>query len=106
MTRSGTRRVVVIKDIPSNLVEEAILVLKTDKDFEITAPKGKEGMANDFLIKEAQSIIENYIYEIKRGEEYLRGRDRLRRLKYFSYAVNTVLIGSIMLFVYLMARLF
>ena len=33
MIYNNTQKIVVLKDIPSNLIEEAILILKTDKEF-------------------------------------------------------------------------
>ena len=48
---SKPKKVIVISDVRSNYIEQAILILK---------PEGKETIQNNFLIKEANAIIDNY----------------------------------------------
>lgn len=70
MVTGGTKRIVVIRDIPSNLIEEAILILRNENDNrEMQQPSKTNALkniaGNDFLVKEAELIINNYIRENK-----------------------------------------
>ncbi|MCX7746357.1 MAG: hypothetical protein N2645_05645 [Clostridia bacterium] len=75
MLNRSAKRVVVIKDIPSNLIEEAIFILKGDPDNKYinnskeTLNKSKKN--DDFLIKEAHMIINNYIKGNPTANDYL-----------------------------------
>ena len=66
MLSDGPKRIVVIKDIKSNMIEEAILILKNGS---VVAWEGsndsvskKEKKVNpDFLLKEAEVIIDRLL---------------------------------------------
>lgn len=64
MTADGTKRVIVIRDIPSSFVEEAILILKDDSEFydREEVQDGLKGAASpgESILDEARRIIENY----------------------------------------------
>jgi hypothetical protein len=49
--QSKPKKVIVISDVRSDYIEQAILILKPEK---------KETLKNDFLLREATAIIENY----------------------------------------------
>jgi hypothetical protein len=114
MVSGVTKRIVVIKDIPSNLIEEAILILKKDASLGLDI-SGKEvitGMKNkksDFLLKEAEYIINNYIRENKLQEVRSRKLNTLRvkmlkkRLS-SNLIVNLVLAGSILFLIFIVLR--
>ncbi|MDP4092113.1 MAG: hypothetical protein Q8920_02010 [Bacillota bacterium] len=111
----NTRKIVVIKDIPSNFIEEAILILKTDP-----APSGDNTQAveikkgkkkdNEFLLKEAESIINNYICECKnRGINIIDPTKRPNKLKrkfITNVVINIVLICSVAFLIFVLSRLF
>lgn len=70
------RNIVVLKDLPSNLVEEAIVILKGDKKRieclkkHIKNDTLKKQTKNidkpkDYIVKEAQMVISNYISDIE-----------------------------------------
>lgn len=64
MTADGTKRVIVIRDIPSSFVEEAILILKDDPEAygHKKMQDGPESNASpgESILDEARKIIENY----------------------------------------------
>lgn len=114
MVTGITKRIVVIKNIPSNIIEEAILILKRDpgNGFEVNNKgvlNGMQNKNNDFLLKEAEFIIKNYIKENKLQE----GRDRRvdQKLKFFkdklstNLAINLALIGSIVFLLFVVLKL-
>ena len=76
MNTGNLKNIVVLKDLPSNLVEEAIVVLKenqkipklepasTDKKESNSEPQ-KIKNSKDYIIKEAQMLISEYISKIE-----------------------------------------
>ncbi len=115
MVLGKTKRIVVIKDISSNVIEEAILILRTDPD----SKEGKDGKktlgggksrSKDYLLKEAQLIINDYIKESKLiagpGIE-LKFREEMSSRKKFlvSMAINLALMGSIALLVFIVSKM-
>lgn len=117
MVCDGTRRVVIIKNISSNIVEEAILVLKDrksdrdkNKNVIITSANISKKTNNNYLIREAEDIINNYVKErdLKGGfihELNLRPFNPKRKL-FTNVIINTVLIASIALLFFLVTKIF
>lgn len=113
MTPDRARRIIVIRDIPSNIVEEAILVLKSDKvlkDYKSTVdmPGGRK-RESGFLIKEAEMIINNCLKEGKlQGEiDKKPGRrpDWLSNKKAVNFVINTAMIGGLALLILIITRM-
>mgnify|MGYP005849827687 FL=1 len=121
---NGTaRKVVVIRNIASNFVEEAILILREEpagKNFDKkntdagmkakTASRLNDGRQNDFLIKEAQLIIDNYIKENRLciDRERKRGAKKgvLGRKPGMLMFINFALAAGILLLIFMMIKLF
>ena len=74
MDTGGMKNIVILKDLPSNLVEEAIVFLKENQklkkpelvDIENKNQKGKttskvEKSKKDYIVNEAQMLIAEYI---------------------------------------------
>jgi hypothetical protein len=107
-----SKKIIVIKDIHSNLFEEAILVLKEDKEQE--REKGKklnsdkiDNIKNDFILKEAELIINNYIKDNKgkfippKKKEIIKKSNFMKNL-----IINSALLGSVVAVVFLLIKLF
>ena len=71
------RNIVILKDLPSNTIEEAFLVLKKSQNVKklehIDKYKDFSGEKNgeedkDFIIKEAELLIQNYLGRNKNNE--------------------------------------
>jgi hypothetical protein len=115
MVAGDTKRVIVIKNISSNLIEEAILILKNEPGVpeynrNDKRSKGVRNLRNDFILKEAESIINEYIREnklaIKRNR---RGQKRLgiRNLKIpVNMLINILLVASIAVLIFVISKLF
>ncbi len=107
MTKSCSRRIVVLRDIPSNIIEEAILVLKNEspQNEKSAAEKNELEKKKDFLvIKEAETIINSYISKDNaqfRKPGLLKGSSRKW---YIDLVINTVLLVGITLFIYLVCK--
>jgi hypothetical protein len=107
-----SKRVIVIKDIHSNLFEEAILVLKEDREQE--QEKRKAGYENkidndknEFILKEAESIINNYIKQNKHTLPPVKKRDKKLTDSRFikNLIINSALFGSIAVVIFLLIKL-
>jgi len=72
MDTSKMKNMVVLKDLPSNLIDEAIIILKPNKKIKsLDCVKNNESIKNseehnkskdkDYIINEAQMVIANYI---------------------------------------------
>lgn len=77
MDMNKMRNIVILKDLPSNLVEEAFVVLKNNqriKNFEYADNKFEkisidgdvdEENFDDYIVKEAELIVSNYISKME-----------------------------------------
>ncbi len=104
-----SKRIIVIKDIHSNLFEEAILVLKEENEQEKNQnlSSGKNNIKNDFILKEAELIINNYIKDNKGKFSPPKKKARTKNYKVMkNIIINSALIGSIVAVVFLLIKLF
>ncbi len=74
MDIGNMKNIVVLKNLPSNLVEEAIVVLKKNqkiKKSKYVPDKGdsKREKTEDYIVKEAEMLISNYISELEEEEK-------------------------------------
>ncbi|MDK2934736.1 MAG: hypothetical protein PWP27_2546 [Clostridiales bacterium] len=118
MIPKDARQVVIIKDIKSNIIEEAILVLKNnidmgrDKKKLITANK-YDPTDSDHIIKEAQNIIDNYIKQYTSVYNYYTTSSNSKKTSVHKFKKHNLSVGmilnialfiSIALFILLLSR--
>ena len=108
MVAGDAKRIIVIKNISSNLIEEAILILKSepggntdnygdksgscgDKSGGCGYKPGNNGktVRNDFILKEAESIINRYIKE--NGLTVKEDRRLNKKGPYIKISVNALI---------------
>ena len=74
MEDSKLKNMVVLKNLPSNIVDEAIIVLKSNKKVKKLQKieKDKQSLENkeekkdkEYILKEAEMIVNNYISKIE-----------------------------------------
>ena len=113
MSQSNLKNMVVLKNLPSNIVEEAIVILKTNKKVkrlekiekskisEDTSCKKKE---KDYILKEAEMLVSNYISSLegKKQEKKINNKkmeQKYKRIKNYAYMASLIIfIETIMLF--------
>ena len=119
MINSNLKRIVVIKDIPSNIIEEAILVLKLndygknknqEKNEDENQEKNKQVLSskkkNETLIKEAELIINNYVSKNELALIVKKGKIAIPKTKStIDIIINLALVTSITLLIFLITRL-
>ena len=105
MESSNLKNMVVLKNLPSNIVDEAIIVLKTNKKAKrlqkiekVKNVNSKEKITKekDYIIKEAELIVNNYINKLenKREKEIIEKeiKEKYKNLKKYSLAVTILSI--------------
>jgi hypothetical protein len=125
MVAGNTKKIIVIKNISSNLIEEAILILRNEPGVHVhnTAEKkdankaekqdtNKSGIRNDFILKEAENIINQYIREnglvITQNKHNSNTRDK--RIRFLNISVNSFInilfIAASAFLIFVLSRLF
>lgn len=114
MNQSNLKNMVVFKNIPSNLVEEAIIILKANarikKPERIEKNKNVENVKqskkeNDYILKEAEMLVNSYVSRLEKKKEEKKNKNinlskKYIRLKNYAYVASLILIiESILLIV-------
>lgn len=103
MEISNMKNIVVLKNLPSNLVEEAIVILRTNKDAKKLEYIEKNTKNNDvrpkknidYMISEAEAVISSYISKIEKNKNEKKTNLSVER-KYKKLKIYSI-IASIML---------
>ena len=94
------RNIVVLKDLPSNLVEEAIIVLKQNQKIkkpEYVENKGKTEQKSEkhkfgnYITKEAEMLITDYITKVEKNKK----NKEIKKIENIAKADKVVGIGEI-----------
>lgn len=85
MNENEMKNIVILKDLPSNIVAEAIVILKENvkaKNIEKKKEKvtvGGKTNDKDYIVKEAKSVIANYISSIEKPKQLEMSNNKLKR---------------------------
>lgn len=115
MEESKLKNMVVLKNLPSNLVEEAIIILKSnktvkrlekiDKDKRNEASITKKDVnKKDFVVKEAELVVSSYISKVENSSKADKQRKieqnrKIRRLKNYAYLSSLIIFLQLMLLI-------
>lgn len=113
MDINSMKNIIVLKNLPSNMVEEAFVILKSNArihkpklaDKKYNGKKDEKPITNDYVIKEAEMIVTDYIsklekreYEISSGNKRLSEKyKRMKALNIFLAIFSILSIISIIL---------
>lgn len=103
MEKNSVKNTVVLKNIPSNLIEEAIIILK--KNIKLKDKEEKNtGKSKDYIAKEAEMIINQYITkeenEQKNQAESKKIIKKYNKMKKWLYVLTgIIIIETVMLLV-------
>lgn len=98
------KNIVVLKNLPSNLVEEAFIILKSNKlaqslkyieKKETAKPKENNNKSKDYIVREAEMVISNYISSLEKKEkkpDTSKIKNRYKWLKIYSVIVTALLV--------------
>ena len=88
MDKEKLKNIVVLKNLPSNLVDEAIVILKPNKKIrklelidknKSTKINNKETKDNTHVINEAEMLVNSFISEIEKAETNSNSNDKLKK---------------------------
>ena len=97
MVNNKLKNIIVLKGMASNIVDEAIVILKPNIDLEKSSNyvKNKDGNAKSkkkkSVVSEAEYIINNYIQEIEKTNSKRKNKRIEKNYKY-SKILNIVLV--------------
>lgn len=113
MENSKLKNMVVLKNLPSNLVEEAFVILKSNKNAKRLAKieKNKKNdnttetrKEKDYVLKEAEMLVSEYLSRIENNNKQLKNKSisnkkykKLKRYAYFSSLI--IFVETIILIV-------
>ena len=87
MKSKQLKNMIVLKNLPSNMIEEAIVVLKQNKKIEIMKHLEKEKSvqcrtnSSDYILQEAEFVISNYISDIEKNKKAKKIKDIEQKYK-------------------------
>lgn len=104
MNESKMKNMVVLKNLPSNIVEEAYVVLKPNKNYKNLQKQENvdERLSADYVVKEAEMVISNYLSKIEdkkiiRNSEVEKIKKKYKKLKNASMILAGILILNIII---------
>ena len=104
MLENNLKNIVILKNVPSNLIDEAIIVVKskkTAKKLELAEKNSaicfkKTSNNNDYIIKEAENVVSNYISKIEKNKNYKKSNNNIevkyRKIKVYSIFISIMLL--------------
>lgn len=87
MITNINKKVICVKDIPSNLIEEAIFILKTDTSTNKTNNEKRKEIAQ----KEAEDFLSEYLSKFRKDNIEEKNNKKIRKTK-LNIALITVAI--------------
>ncbi len=107
MQGENFKNTIVLKNIPSNMIEEAIIVLKEGKkawkfekiDKNNFYEEAKKPIKKDYIVKEAELVVSDYVKKIEENSKDKNEKDKnikyKRLLKYAYFATGIIILQFI-----------
>lgn len=110
METSRLKNMVVLRNLPSNIVDEAIVILKPNKKIKKLEPAeknksiltdNKQVHSKEYILKEAEMLVSNYITKMEK--EKIKNtsnkvlKEKYNRLKKYSFLSTILLFVSLIL---------
>lgn len=102
MEENNMKNIIVLKDLPSNLIEEAIVILKQNasiknidkkkENIKVTA-RGKVN-PKEYIIKEAESVVASYIASLEKPKQIELTNNKIKK-KYNNLKKLTAFFATI-----------
>lgn len=104
MNSNQMKNIIVLKNLPSNLIDEAFIILKNNKkikSLERIEPKKnskeEKERSDEYIIKEAEMVICNYFSKLEKEKQVKsysvrRIENRYKRLKVISIILSIILL--------------
>lgn len=99
------RNIVILKDLPSNIVDEAFIVLKknqkikrfeyADNKFENFSNENSRDNEEEYVVKEAELLVSNYIDNLEKSDVSNKNAGFIKKYKYLKIASTLLGIAFI-----------
>lgn len=96
MNNLDMKNIIVLKDLPSNIIDEAIVILKDNKIKRTDKSEDLNNHMNTSIINEAQNVISEYIERLEKPKRERQNEKKLL-LKYKKLKIFCILLSSMML---------
>ena len=100
MNNLDMKNIIVLKDLPSNIIDEAIVILKNNKIKKNEKLENNNEYVNTSIINEAQNVITEYIEKLEQPKKD-KQKERKIVLKYKKLQIVTILITAMMIISFL-----
>ncbi len=91
MNNLDMKNIIVLKDLPSNIIDEAIVILKDNKIKKREKSENENEFINTNVISEAQNVISEYIERLERPKKERQNEKKLL-LKYKKLQILSILV--------------
>ena len=91
MNNLDMKNIIVLKDLPSNIIDEAIVILKDNKIKKREESENAAEFMNTNVISEAQNVISEYIERLERPKKE-RQHEKKLLLKYKKLQILSILV--------------
>lgn len=102
MKQNQMKNMVVIKDLPSNIVDEAIIILKNNKKIKSLNTIEKQGtekpekeINENYVVKEAEMVINNFISQIEKEKHFKSFSIKQLEFRYKKMKAVTIVLSII-----------
>lgn len=102
MKQNQMKNMIVIKNLPSNIVEEAIIILKNNKKIKSLNTIEKQGMEKpekeineNYVVKEAEMVISNFISQIEKEKHFKSFSIKQLEFRYKKMKAITIILSII-----------
>jgi hypothetical protein len=102
MKQNQMKNMVVIKDLPSNIVDEAIIILKNNKKIKSLNTIEKQGtekpekeINENYVVKEAEMVISNFISQIEKEKHFKSFSIKQLEFRYKKMKAVTIVLSII-----------
>lgn len=101
MNNSDMKNIIVIKDLPSNIIDEAIVILKDNKIKKKEKTETTNEYMNTSIINEAQNVISEYLERLEQPKKEKQNEKRLllkyKKLQVFSITLTGMMLVSLLI---------
>lgn len=104
MDSEKMKNMIVLKNLPSNIIDEAIIILKNNKKIKALEKaeiqnNGASGKSEDeqYIVKEAEMVISNYLSKIEKEKQIKSYSMKQMENKYKKLKITSIVLGVIVI---------
>ncbi len=104
MNSNQMKNMIVLKDLPSNLIDEAFIILKNNKKIKALErienknnSKLQKENSREYIVKEAEMIISNYLSKIEKEKQIKSYSVKQMENKYKKLKMVTIILSAIII---------